>query len=88
MQTKEQCLTTKLALSRALIKNVFAVGFFFCTYYVFRWRILFCLCFIMGKKGLPFTKSQMNTMKQQNDENAMNRMCNADLIAHINVSFR
>lgn len=60
MQTKEQCLTTKLTLSRALIKNVFAVGFF-SVYSVFRWRILFCLCFIMGKKGLPFTNEYDET---------------------------
>lgn len=84
MQTKEQCLTTKLALSRALIKNVFAVGFFL---YILSSVGVFCFVYASSWEKKDF-HSQMNTMKQQNDENAMNRMCNADLIAHINVSFR
>lgn len=99
MQTKEQCLTTKLALSRALIKIVFILQLFVLEFSLPLAHFIVLFCFIMRKKGLELRKKHTNNrecvcarasfmMKQQNVENAARIMCNVDLIAHINVSFR
>lgn len=56
-KNKEQCLTTKLALSRALIKNVYVQFFaltFFLFHHFFRWYfgILLLLLYEKDTKGL------------------------------------
>lgn len=69
--TKGQCLTTKLVLSRAIIRNMWLFSrpfctFFFtsCRFFVDEFFLLSVVCIvweIQSKKGLKFRTNQMST---------------------------
>lgn len=98
-KNKEQCLTTKLALSRALIKNVyvqfFALTFFASPFFplVFRY---FVVVVVWERHKRTFRMKQMSEffiflvfcmLSASNGEGKLRIMCNADLIAHIKMFF-
>lgn len=100
MQTKEQCLTTKLALSRALIKNVY-VQFFALTFFLFHHFFplvfrYFVVVVVWERHKRTFRMKQMSEffiflvfcmLSASNGEGKLRIMCNADLIAHIKMFF-